>query len=82
MNRQTRSKIKDIFRKIVKLTHPDKTNSDKLINIYISAKKFYEENNLLELYLICINLNIDIDVSDFMVEDLIKTINKKKGRIN
>ena len=41
VNRETRRKIKDIFRKIVKLTHPDKTNSEKLVNIYIKAKKFY-----------------------------------------
>lgn len=81
VNRETRRKIKDIFRKIVKLTHPDKTNSEKLVNIYIKAKKFYEQNNLLELYLICIDLHIDIDLSDFSINDMIKTIEVKKNEL-
>ena len=78
VNRETRRKIKDLYRKIVKRTHPDKTNSEKLIEVYIKAKKYYEQNNLLELYLICIELNIKIDLNEFRTEDLIKSIEKKK----
>ena len=78
VNRETRRKIKDLYRKIVKITHPDKTNSEKLLNHYINAKKYYEQNNLLEIYLICINLNIDVDLGDFNIDDLIKSIEKKK----
>lgn len=81
VNVETKRKIKDIFRKIVKLTHPDKTNSEKLIEIYIKSKKFYEQNNLLELYLIGIELNIDINFYEFNSEDLIKIINKKREEL-
>jgi len=78
VNRETKKKIKDLYRKIVKITHPDKTNSEKLVNLYIKAKKYYEQNNLLELYMICIDLNIIIDLSDFKMEELIKSVEKKR----
>jgi hypothetical protein len=78
VNRETKKKIKDLFRKIIKITHPDKTHSEKLINVYIKSKKYYEQNNLLELYLICIDLNIIIDLSDFKMEELIKSVEKKR----
>jgi hypothetical protein len=78
VNSETKKKIKDIYRKIVKITHPDKTHSEKLISLYIKSKKYYEQNNLLELYLICIDLNIVIDVSDFKMEELIKSVEKKR----
>lgn len=78
VNRETKKKIKDLYRKIVKITHPDKTNSEKLVNIYINAKKYYEQNNLLELYMICIDLNIIIDLNDFKMEELIKSVEKKR----
>jgi len=81
VNRETRRKIKDIFRKIAKLTHPDKTNSDKLINHYINAKKYCEQNNLFELYLICVQLDIVFDLSDFKIEELIITIKNKKNEL-
>lgn len=82
VNRETRKKIKDLYRKIVKITHPDKTNSEKLINHYINAKKYYEQNNLLELYLICIDLSIKVDLSDFKMEELVKSIEKKRSELN
>lgn len=78
VNRETRKKIKNLYRKIVKLTHPDKTKSEKLINTYIKSKKYYEQNNLLELYLICIELEIKIDLSDFKIEELLKSVEKKR----
>jgi tRNA U34 5-carboxymethylaminomethyl modifying GTPase MnmE/TrmE len=78
VNQETRKKIKNLYRKIVKLTHPDKTKSEKLINTYIKSKKYYEQNNLLELYLICIELEIKIDLSDFKIEELLKSVEKKR----
>ncbi len=36
-NREIRRKIKNLFRKIVKLTHPDKVNSEHLIEKYIKV---------------------------------------------
>ena len=78
VNRETRRKIKELYRKIVKITHPDKTNTEKLVNLYIKAKQYYEQNNLLELYMICIELDIKIDLSDFKIEELLKSVEKKR----
>lgn len=78
VDRETKKKIKDLYRKIVKITHPDKTNSEKLVNLYIKAKKYYEQNNLLELYMICIDLNIIIDLNEFKMEELLKSVQKKR----
>ena len=81
VNQETKKKIKDFYRKIVKITHPDKTNSEKLVNLYIKAKKYYEQNNLLELYMICIDLNIIIDLNDFKMEELKKSVDKKRKEL-
>ena len=50
VNETTKSKIKKIYRDIVKLTHPDKVNSNDLIKLYIEAKDAYEDNDLFVLY--------------------------------
>ena len=48
------------------------------LNLYIKAKQYYEQNNLLELYMICIELDIKIDLSDFKIEELLKSVEKKR----
>tara|TARA_R110001606_G_scaffold376580_1_gene535320 strand:- start:392 stop:970 length:579 start_codon:yes stop_codon:yes gene_type:complete len=77
-NREIRRKIKNLFRKIVKLTHPDKVNSEHLIEKYIKAKKYYEDYDLLGLCVLCSELNIKIDISDLKLDELLVSINKKK----
>lgn len=81
VNRETKRKIKNIYRKIVKITHPDKTNSQKLHEIHAKAKNYYEENNLLGLYLICMDLNIKVDLNELNVEELKESINKKRKKL-
>ena len=43
----TKNKVKKIYREIVKLTHPDKTNSDELIEIYRKATLAADNYNIL-----------------------------------
>lgn len=72
---ETKGKIKKIFRDIVKKSHPDKIGSDEHLEIYISAKDAYEDNDLMELYRICGKLGISVDpeVEDMMLlEELIE----------
>lgn len=72
---ETKGKIKKIFRDIVKKTHPDKIGSDEYLDIYISAKNAYEDNDLMELYHICgkIGIMVDPDVQDMvLLEELIE----------
>jgi hypothetical protein len=78
ISKYSKLKIKNIYREIVKLTHPDKTDSEELNEIYIKAKKAKEKNDLLELYFICGQLHIDIDLDKLDIKSLNKIIEKKK----
>jgi len=78
ISEHSKLKIKGIFREIVKLTHPDKTDSEELNEIYVEAKKAKEKNDLLELYFICGKLNIDVDLEELDIKSLNKIIEKKK----
>lgn len=77
----TKNKIKKIYREIVKLTHPDKVNSEDLIKVYIEAKDAYEDNDLFTLYFICGKLNIVLDLDDEDTDVLNKLIDFKRKEL-
>lgn len=81
LNENTKSKIKKIYREIVKLTHPDKVDSELLKSYYVDATKAYDNNDLLELFVICGKLQINVDLSNDDIELLNNLINIKKGEI-
>lgn len=81
VNRETRRKIKKIYHKIAKITHPDKTSVKKLIETHAKAKRLYEQNNLMGLYLVCVDLNIDVDLGDLKIEELKQSIEKKRNQL-
>ena len=56
------SKLKNLYRKIVKLTHPDKIENKKLNELYLKSTIYYDKSDLIGLYLICNELNIDFEV--------------------
>lgn len=68
-----KKKVKKIYRDIVKVAHPDKTDSEEYVSLYIDAKKAYTEFNLIQLYSICGSLKIPYSVE---IED--KDIFKEK----
>jgi hypothetical protein len=71
-------KLKNLYRKIVKLTHPDRTMDTNLNNIYINATKFYNEGDLESIFLICIRLDIDFEIQPQEVEVLDKKVKDYK----
>jgi hypothetical protein len=71
-------KLKNLYRKIVKLTHPDRTMDTNLNNIYINATKFYNEGDLESIFLICIRLDIDFEIHPQEVEVLDKKVKDYK----
>jgi hypothetical protein len=80
VSESTKSKVKKIYREIVKLTHPDRTNSEELVEVYRNATNAAQNYNILELFQICVELKIpieldmeDIDVLNFLIK------NKKDG---
>lgn len=57
-----KKKVKKLYREIAKVAHPDKSDSEDLVTLYIAAKKASVEFDLISLYDICENLNIPYSV--------------------
>ena len=66
------TKVKQIYRKIVKLTHPD-ISTIILSNFYLRASECYKNNDIIGLYKICQILDIDFTIDD---DDNILLLNK------
>ena len=79
--KETIVKIKKLFREIVKKTHPDKVNSEDLIEIYINTKDAYEANDILKLTYYANKLSIDVELSDLEIELLRDLIRYKKEEL-
>ena len=76
------SKLKSLYRSIVKTTHPDKLKDDGLKDLYIEASIAYENNNILPILTICDRLMIPYDVTEEETT-LIKTeISSLRDRIS
>ena len=78
---KTKKKIKKIYKEIVKKTHPDKVTSEDLTELYMKATSAADNYNLFELFIICIELNIEIEVDEDDKEILIKLIEMKKEEL-
>jgi len=79
INDETRFKIKKAYYKIANLTHPDKESDPELNEIYQKAALFYEENNILEIYMIASKLNISIEIEDSEIQNFKKVIEEKRS---
>jgi hypothetical protein len=77
----TKSKVKKIYREIVKQTHPDKVDSEVLNNYYLDATRAYNLNDILELYIICEKLDIDTEISELELGLFDKLIEIKRSEI-
>ena len=63
--------MKTIYRRITKITHPDKVDSEFLTSYFKKASTAYSENSLSELFTIASVLNIDtsdLDPGDIITE--------------
>ena len=55
-------KVKKIYREIVKITHPDKSNKKSHNDIYLKATEYYNMNDKISLYKLATELDIDYDI--------------------
>ncbi len=78
----TKRKLKKVYRDIVKITHPDKSNSDEYLDTYIRAKEAYADNNLLELYMICMDLKIDVELDPEDVDNIMEVLTLKRAELS
>jgi hypothetical protein len=75
-------KLKKLYRKVVKVTHPDKSESDEMMNFYLRASNYYEYNDILSIYDICEQLEITYEIDDEDIEIIKKEINLYKDKIS
>lgn len=73
-------KVKSLYRKIVKLTHPDKVNDTKLNEIYLRATDSYDENDLSNLYTICDELDIVYEIEEKDLNNLNNKVKELRNR--
>jgi len=70
IDQEREKKLRDLYRKIVKITHPDKTLDQILHELYIQATGYYNEKDLLSLFYLCYKLGISFSVDSVEVEEL------------
>lgn len=76
------SKVKKLYREIVKKTHPDKTKSNDHIDLYNDATSAYEENDLISLYFIASELDIDVELEEEDIININEKINHKRKELH
>lgn len=76
------TEVKKLYRDIVKTTHPDKIKNHKLNELYLEATQAYENNDLITLYKVCSELNIDFELPDNYVDELGSKIQSLKKQIS
>lgn len=74
-------KVKKLYREIVKLTHPDKVDQKSLNDLYLTATKYYDNNDKIGLYKVCTELDIDYDLDDEDNQIIESKIDDLKRRI-
>lgn len=73
--------LKNLYRQIVKLTHPDKIQDERLNGLYLEATKAYETLSIIDLVNICTELNIKYSEDILDPVDIQKEINEVKDHI-
>jgi hypothetical protein len=74
-------KVKALYRNIAKLIHPDKIGDQNLKDIFIQAKKAYDENSLLPIISLCDRLNVPYDLDEDEVKLLMGQIDNYRKRL-
>lgn len=80
--KETKDRLKKLFREIVKKTHPDKTKSEDLIDVYIKSKEAYEANDILKLAYYANKVDIKVELSDMEIQLLNDLIIYKKDELS
>jgi len=74
--------VKKLYRDIAKTTHPDKIKNHKLNELYLEATEAYEQNDIVTLYKVCSELNIDFDLPDDFISQIRGKISSFKERVS
>jgi len=80
-NKPNNSNLKQIYREIVKSTHPDKVKNFKLNELYIEATQACESNDIVTLYKVCSELLIDFEFDQDEINKIKERIENYKNQI-
>ena len=72
--------VKSLYRNIVKSTHPDKVDNKHLNNLYKQATEAYENNDLITLYKVSSELDINIELNEDLINQIINKIDLLKSQ--
>lgn len=75
-----KSKMKSLYRSIVKSTHPDKVSDSGINEIYVDATNAYDSESLVRLMSICDKMNIPYEISESEIEIIHQEINNIRRR--
>lgn len=81
LSKETKKKLKVMFRDIMKKTHPDKVDSEELVHFYVLAKEAYEENNIVQLAFVAQQINVNIDFGDDEIGFIKQLIKEKQNEV-
>lgn len=79
---ETDTTLKDFYRKIVKVTHPDKINSDTLHTLYTEANQAFKEGNKIDIVLLCDRLGLSYEITEEDKENLRSEIAEIRKKID
>jgi hypothetical protein len=79
-NSEREKKLRELYRKIVKITHPDKTIDQILHEFYIQATEYYNEKDLLSIFYLCCKLGISFSVDSIEIEELDQKISDFRSK--
>lgn len=79
--KENTSKLKKLYREIVKLTHPDIVSKKHLNELYIEATMYYDNNDKIGIYKICSQLNIDYEIEEDDAEFISTKIDSLRKKI-
>ena len=74
--------VKKLYRDIAKTTHPDKIKNLKLNELYLEATEAYEQNDIITLYKVCSELNIEFELPEDFIIKIREKINSFKERVS
>jgi hypothetical protein len=74
-------KLKNFYRQIVKLTHPDRLKGDSFNLIYNEANIAFKNNNPLDMLLLCDRLGLSYDLDEEEKQMLRKEISDLRNKI-
>lgn len=73
---------KKLYRKIVKSTHPDKVINNKLNDLYRLATQAYDDNDMITLYKVSSELEINFEIDDNLILEIKDKVDSLKSQTN